>query len=406
MALVELREYQTVSGVPLSLEQRDALRRVAPSVAIVPTTGLEDVYDLTPGSFVGAIHVPGVDIVVRPKLPIDRVLFILSYAMGVTSWQQEAFHLEEADSLVDAIVPGFVYQLRTALRRGVVQGYRPTDDALLTVRGRIRVGDQLRRRFGIAPPAEVSFDEYTEDIELNRLLRAAVVRSSRLRLRTPEYRPVLRSIDNALAGVELVGYDPRRVPQVSYTRLTERFRPAVELARLILASSSFDLGAGKVSASAFLVDMNKAFEDFVIVALRDTLGLSPSVLVQGAAGRRLYMDEAGHIPLKPDISVWDGPRCNFVGDVKYKRIEYEGFRNADLYQMTAYAIATGLPGGILVYAAGEGEPFTHRIVNVGKEIEVFALDLSGEPAAVLRQISLLAERLAQQTGAAARATAA
>lgn len=406
MALIELREYQTVSGVPLSLEQRDALRRVAPSVAIVPTTGLQDVYDLTPGSFVGAIRVPGVDIVVRPKLPIDRVLFILSYAMGVTSWQQEAFHLEEADSLVDAIVPGFVYQLRTALRRGVVQGYRPTDDALLTVRGRLRVGDQLRRRFGIAPPAEVSFDEYTEDIELNRLLRAAVVRSSRLRLRTPEYRPVLRSIDNALAGVELVGYDPRRVPQVSYTRLTERFRPAVELARLILASSSFDLGAGKVSASAFLVDMNKAFEDFVIVALRDTLGLSPSVLVQGAAGRRLYMDEAGHIPLKPDISIWDGPRCNFVGDVKYKRIAYEGFRNADLYQMTAYAIATGLPGGILVYAAGEGEPFTHRIVNVGKEIEVFALDLSGEPAAVLQQISLLAERLAQQTGAAARRSAA
>lgn len=400
MALVELREYQTVSGIPLSLEQRDALRRVAPSVAIVPTTGLEDVYDLTPGSFVGAIRVPGVDIVVRPKLPIDRVLFILSYAMGVTAWRQEAFHLEEAESLVDAIVPGFVYQLRTALRRGVVQGYRPTDDALLTVRGRIRVGDQLRRRFGIMPPAEVSFDEYTEDIELNRLLRAAVVRAARLRLRTPEYRPALRSIENAFAGVELVDYDPRRVPKVSYTRLTERFRPAVELARLILSSSSFDLGAGNVSASAFLVDMNKAFEDFVIVALRDALGLSSSVLVQGAAGRRLNMDEAGRIPLKPDLSIWDGPRCTFVGDVKYKRIEYEGFRNADIYQMTAYAIATGLPGGILVYAAGEGEPFTHRIVNVRKQIEVFTLDLSGEPAAVLQQISMLADRLAKQAGVA------
>jgi hypothetical protein len=39
------------------------------------------------------------------------------------------------------------------------------------------------------------------------------------------------------------------------------------------------LGAGKVSASAFLVDTYKAFEHFVIVALRDALGLSPSVLV-------------------------------------------------------------------------------------------------------------------------------
>lgn len=155
-----------------------------------------------------------------------------------------------------------------------------------------------------------------------------------------------------------------------------------------------------MSASAFLVDMNRAFEDLVIVAVRDTLGLSPSVLVQGAAGRRLYMDEAERVPLKPDISIWDGPRCVFVGDAKYKRIEHEGFRNSDIYQMTAYAIATGLPGGVLVYAAGEGEPFTHRIVNVAKEIEVFTLDLSGEPAAVLQQISMLADRLAQQTGAA------
>lgn len=216
----------------------------------------------------------------------------------------------------------------------------------------------------------------------------------------------MRSIENALAGAEFVSYDPRRVPTVSYTRLTERFRPAVELARLILSSSSFDLGAGKVSASAFLVDMNKAFEDFVIVALRDALGLSPSVLVQGAAGRRLFMDEAERIPLKPDISIWDGPLCTFVGDVKYKRIEYEGYRNADIYQMTAYAIASGLPGGVLVYAAGEGEPFTHRIVNVGKKIEVFTLDLSGEPADVLHQISLLAERLSQQTGANRRGRAA
>jgi hypothetical protein len=65
--------------------------------------------------------------------------------------------------------------------------------------------------------------------------------------------------------------------------------------------------------------------------------------------------------------------------------------------MAAYAIATGLPGGILVYAAGEGEPFSHRIVNIGKEIEVFTLDLKGRPSDVLGQIGVLAARVRART---------
>jgi len=391
MESIELSEYRTTYGVALGLEQRDCLRRIAPSVTVTPSQGADDRYDLTPGSWVGAVKLPDLDLVIRPKLPIDRVLFVLSYAMGVTAWRQESFALAEAKTLVDAIVPGFVHQLRTALRRGVMQGYRSTDDALLTIRGRIRVGDQLTRRFGIAPPIEVSFDEFTEDIPLNRILRAATNRL--VRLRNPEYRQVLRSLETAFAGVALVDFDSRRIPEIAYTRLNERFRSVAELARLILMSTSFDLGTGTVGASSFLVDMNRAFEDFVVGALRDALKLSPGVLVQEASGRPLYLDEARRIPLKPDISVWDGSRCVFVGDVKYKRIQFEGYLNADIYQMTAYAIATGLPGGILVYAAGEGEPFSHRIVNIGKEIEVFTLDLQGMPADLLAQIELLATRV-------------
>ena len=235
---------------------------------------------------------------------------------------------------------------------------------------------------------------------MNRILRAAVARVSRLRLRDPASLWPLRSIDTALGGVALVDYDPRRVPGVAYTRLTQRFRSAVELARLIIGSASFDLRTGTVGASAFLVDMNRAFEDFVVAALREALKVSPRVLVQGAVGHPTYLDEGRRVPLKPDLSLWDGPRCTFVGDAKYKRIEFEGYRNADLYQMTAYAIATGLPGGVLVYAAGEGEPFTHTIVNVGKRVEVVTLDLRGSETAIREQIGALADRVRWWAGRA------
>ena len=84
--------------------------------------------------------------------------------------------------------------------------------------------------------------------------------------------------------------------------------------------------------------------------------------------------------------LWVDGRCRFVGDAKYKRIEPYGYKNADLYQLLAYCVATDLQRGTLVYAAGEGEPFSYEVVNLGRTLEVVTLDLGGTPSAVLAQV--------------------
>ena len=52
------------------------------------------------------------------------------------------------------------------------------------MRGRIRFDDQLRRRFGIPLPVEVSYDEFTDDVLANQLVKAAAYRLGRARLRS------------------------------------------------------------------------------------------------------------------------------------------------------------------------------------------------------------------------------
>jgi len=387
-----LHEYRPSFGIQLTPEQRDTLRRIAPSVAVSPSLGADDRYDLTPGSSIGVVRLPDLDVVIQPKVPIERALFLLSYSTG-RWWRHEQAELPDASDLVEAVIPGFVAQLRTAYRRGVPQGYRVEEDALMTIRGRPRMDLLAQRRYGKVPPIDVVFDEFTEDVLPNQLVKVAIARLERLPIRNPSTRWPLRAIDNMLSGVQSPPFDPRHVPAVRYTRLTERLRPAVELARLIIAGTSFDLGVGSVGAGAFLIDMNKAFEDFVVTALREALHVGPETLVQGARGRALYLDVARRVPLKPDVSLWRDARCRFVGDVKYKRIEYEGYRNADLYQLLAYSIATDLPGGLLIYAAGEGEPFRHEVVNLGRTLEVVTLDLQASPGALLAQIDVVAERI-------------
>lgn len=396
-----LSEYDTRPAVALTAQQRDQLRSLAPSVAVVPTIGSEGVYDLTPGSFVGVVHLAGgLQLIIRPKLTIRRILFLISYAVAQGRWMDTPTELGPADSVLEAIVPAFTYRLRRTLERGVLQGYRAEDDALPVVRGRWRIGDQIRKRYGVALPVEVSFDDYTEDIEPNRLLRAAVRRLLRLPLRSDRLRWPLQALDGRLENVRVVEYDPRRVPEVIFDRRNEHYRSAVGLARLILSGASFDLAAGGVAASAFLIDMNKVFEDFVVVALRDALRVSDRLLVQGARGRALSFDVAGQVSLKPDISYWSGDRCVFVGDVKYKRITPAGYPNADLYQLTAYTIATRLESGMLIYGAGGAGEEIVEVRHLGKRLIVAPLDLRVPPEQILEQIGVLASRIVPDAQAA------
>lgn len=399
MRTLSLTEYGTEPDVPLTLEERDALARMDPApLSITPTPGKEDHYDLTAGSWVGTINLGSLAIAIRPKIPIDRLLFLISYALDPRRWRDIVTGYVQEPSLVEAIIPGFVLQVRRALYRGVLQGYRQEEDALSTVRGRLRVAEQVRVRYGLFPPVEVAYDDFTEDIEENRLLKAAVSRLGRMPIRSEAARKSLREFDALLQQVALVRYNPRFVPEIAYNRLNAQYEPAVELARLVLRATGFELQHGGVQTSTFLVDMNKVFEDFLVVALREALGLDAQTFRQGAAGKSLYLDTGRAIKLEPDLSWWDGGRCRFVGDAKYKRVNVAGILNADIYQMLAYTVATGLDAGLLVYAAGEGDPATHAVVNLAKTLHVVALDLSGSADQILAQIGGLA-RLVRQLGA-------
>lgn len=183
------------------------------------------------------------------------------------------------------------------------------------------------------------------------------------------------------------------IPDIAWTGLNRRYRPAVSLARLVLRATTIEHGAGKAAASGFLVDMNTVFEEFVRVALRTELGLSARQF-PGPKQTTLHLDARRRIGLDPDLSWWEGRHCRFVGDVKYKRLTFSGIKHPDLYQLLAYVVATGLPGGLLVYPVAErGHEAQHVVVNLGRRLEVVTIDVSGSPRQILESMAGVAERV-------------
>ena len=319
------------------------------------------------------------------------MLFLISYALDVRGFKPEDFRFGDAPDLFEAMIPGFVAQVRRAFRRGLLRGYRVEEEALHGVRGRIRFNDQIRDRFGISPPVEVSYDDFTEDTEMNRLIKAALVRLGRMRIRSRDARRSLRAFDRVLGQVADVEYRRGAIPDFSFDRLNRHYEPAIRLAQLILRSTTIEFSRGGVRSASFLVDMNKVFEDFMVTALRETLGVTERDFPQGASGRLLWL-AGDRIRLKPDLSWWEGRRCVFVGDLKYKKTDY-GIPNADLYQLLAYTIAADLPSGLLIYAQGERDPTVYSVRHAGKLLEITAVDLSGSPEQILADVSRVADTI-------------
>lgn len=387
---LRLSEHRAERGIALTRAERDALIRSAKDVVMTPVAGQDDVYDIRPGSSVGVITAGERQIIISPKIGFERAMFLVSYAIGRGRWFDDVARLARADLIVEAVGIAFARHLRIALGRGVLRGYRRQEDSLHTVRGRIRFDDQLRVRLGVAPPIEVAFDEFTEDIEENRLLRAALDRLRRFPMRSPLPARQLRPHEVALTDVQLMVYETRALPQIHFTRLNEHYRDAVALAKLILEGTSYELEGGEVRATAFLIDMNKVFEDFVVIALREALRLTPAEFPQGARNRRVRLDRRERVRLLPDLSWWDSATCDFVGDVKYKRTNVEGIEHADLYQLLAYTVALDLPRGLLVYGAGVETPVTHDVVQAGRQMLVRTLDVSEGPETILENVKKLA----------------
>jgi 5-methylcytosine-specific restriction enzyme subunit McrC len=388
MRQISLTEYQCSSGVALNSVERKAIQRCAPQISIQPTVSTDGCFDLTPGSYIGAINTGETLIEIRPKIPVDRLLFLISYSVDPRAWKDLYFYFRRAESVVEALVPTFTRMVSRATNRGLLHGYRPEDCFSQTVRGQIRFADQVRDHFGLAPPIEIQYDEFTEDIDENRILRAALHRLRRLPIRSTNTVRALNEVEAAFRSVSLLEYSGHSIPEIRFTRLNSHYCAAVTLAQLILRSSSFDLAFGAVRGSAFLLDMNEVFERFVHRALQESLGLSDLSFPRGRNALRL--DRAKQIHLVPDLSWWESGHCRFVGDLKYKQIDAKGIKHPDLYQLLAYTVAADLPSGLLIYATGEAKPCEHVVVHVGKTLVVTSINLEGSPQSLLREIDRIA----------------
>jgi 5-methylcytosine-specific restriction enzyme subunit McrC len=346
-------------------------------------------------SRVGVIWGEDWELRVNPKLAIPQLMFLLSYASDPRGWRDVGPAFVAEDDLFTAVASAFTVHAERALSPTPLRGYLSTEDRSTTLRGRLRMADQVARWPAQPIPLEIAYDDFTADIAENRLLRGAgelLLRMPllpfRVRKRLLRIRATLEDVTPA-ASVTLV-------PGPAITRLNARYRSALALAVLILRGSSISTHAGEVTGVSFMFDLNTVFEDFLSLTLKGSIERYGGRL--DLQYRREHLDLQNRIRLIPDLTWWKGGVCRAVIDAKYKPLTDQRFPNADAYQMLAYCTALGLDRGYLVYAKDTGEAErNHSIKNASKVIHVRAIDVEQRPADVLAQVEALAQVIAENS---------
>ncbi|MDS2171340.1 restriction endonuclease [Nesterenkonia sp. CL21] len=340
------------------------------------------------GRKIGVARVREVQLAITPKVRIDRLVFMMGYAQAPDFWRDHTVAVDVEQDLPEALAEAFGRLATRALEQGLLHGYREVEETLPVMRGRIRVGDQISRRYGRNLPLEVRYDEFSADIPENRLLLAATVQLLRMGVSATARRRLQR-LRLQLADVTL---PPRGtgMPAWRPSRLNVRYQPALHLAELVLAGQSFEHRTGDLQVSGFLFDMWRIYEDFVGVAMREALGAFGG---ESSLQHRLHLDEARTVAMRPDFVWTRGGVPALVADMKYKAEKPTGFPNADLYQLLAYCTVMGLREGHLIYAQGAEDPAIHDIAGADVQIHAHALDLDQPPKALVEQVEGLAMRL-------------
>lgn len=371
--------------VPLAPDIAAALASTT-LVSVTPTTEA-GVFALATTRKIGSVTVDFLTVRVEPKTPISNVLWMMGYTRNPSWWSRQTTLVGTAADFVEALAEAFVIAAEQAIAQGLLSGYREVEEPSTVLRGRLRVGEQITRRFALVLPVEVRYDEYDEDIPENQLLLAATLillsnvnLPGHLSTRMARIRQSLADVTAPTRGAE---------PAWISTRLNLRYHWALHLAELIIEHSSVEHRIGNVTIRSFVVDMWKVFEDFLMTTLSDAIGRRGGRgLRPGTNTTTRYLDQARTVVIEPDLLWSDASnRPITVIDAKYKMLTPgKSSPNADLYQLTAYCTALGLREGHLIYATGETHPRPVEVIGADITIRCHTLDLTLPPSDLLLSV--------------------
>jgi len=129
------------------------------------------------------------------NVPIKNVYNMLVYAFEVLkSKEYERLNREDCENIYDLLASLLLCGTQTLIKRGFLKNYVSQTEELTSIRGKVDIGNSVRRLSFHNAKAVCNFDEFNGNILFNQVLKATFLHLTRLPLKANVKRNVSRTL--------------------------------------------------------------------------------------------------------------------------------------------------------------------------------------------------------------------
>ena len=238
------------------------------------------------------------------------------------------------------VIQQFLAELDGLVRRGLRFDYRLVEEEVRFLRGRLRVGQQVRQPAGRQHLFQVEHQVFDANRPENRLIATALRKVAGL-TREPSNWRLAHELEHQLAAIDGSADIPGDLRRWSTDRLMARYAAIRPWCELILGNRNPLSALGDWTGRSLLFPMERVFERYVEVCLRRRLPAGATLRTQAASRYLARQDGRKLFQLRPDFLIELGG-LTYVVDAKWKLLDEKdaarnyGLSQSDFYQLFAY----------------------------------------------------------------------
>lgn len=325
------------------------------------------------------------------QVRVENLYFLLCYAWG---------HFEERDlveiaadkarTAEELLARVLLTASRRLLRQRLDRGYREDIDDLRRPRGKIHFARTAARGAEVRGVLECGFDDTTEDVPHNRIIKATVKRLSTVDGLSNELRHLLLAIAREMPAVTDVPISLQDFQRVQLHSNLRRYRLALNVCALLHRCLLPDDRTGRWQFRSFGGDereMGLLFESFVREFLAREQRVFPMVertrirwVVEGETNGLLPCLNTDITLRRPGHAVVVETKCYGAPLVPGQYGNGATLRSKDVCQLVAYLANFRAVGdrlaGVLLYAVDRPTVPATRMRLLGHDVHVVELDLN------------------------------
>lgn len=334
---------------------------------------------------------------------------MLSYAFNILKEDKfQEIGEEDFDFIGDMFAALLIQAISHQLKIGLSKEYVLQEENIQGIKGKVNISESVKTLSMIEKKMVCEFDEFTENIYLNQIIKATGMLLIRSKEINKHYKSKLRKLFLFFNNVDLLEINRIDFNKVVINRNNKNYELIINLCYLIIDGLIIDDKGRRIKFRKNLNHdhMYYLYEKFVLNYFkRHHKYLNPqSTQIKWSASSDNEMSLQMLPNMYTDI-VLHGNTQILIMDTKYyrnslsKRYNENKFHSANLYQLYAYVSTLQLNSdrvvsGMLLYAKTDHEEtIDENLVINGHNISFKSLDLNQEFKYIKMNLDLIAENL-------------